>query len=161
MINIISGATRVPAALASMAERVNARVLLTTGLKPSERAAISLALTARIASPHWLRCRRANSASATIISRAQHSARPTVGSSGPKSGIGIPIRPFEPPVTSRHSIRTWRTTSAKAMVIIARNGPLTRNAGIASSPPITPHTSMAASIATPSGTPFMVSPAEI
>ncbi len=58
LMNIISGATSEPARPVSSADRPKARVLVCTGLKPSERAAMSEALTARMAVPQPLLRRR-------------------------------------------------------------------------------------------------------
>ncbi|MNQ91371.1 hypothetical protein D3C85_1067480 [compost metagenome] len=57
LMNISKGASKLPASPVNAADRANARVLLMTGLKPSERAAISDAFTARMALPQllWLK----------------------------------------------------------------------------------------------------------
>ena len=58
-------------------------------------------------------------------------------------GAGMPEMPFQPPVNSLHSAAPCSTTKPNAMVTIARYGPRTRSAGIASSAPATPAISVA------------------
>ncbi|MNP77042.1 hypothetical protein D3C76_1743890 [compost metagenome] len=56
-MNISNGASKPPASPVNAADKANASVLLMTGLKPSERAAMSEAFTARMALPQllWLK----------------------------------------------------------------------------------------------------------
>ena len=56
--NIISGAKIAPASPAKAAEIAKAAVLMLTGLRPTERAAVSLSRTATIALPQALAARR-------------------------------------------------------------------------------------------------------
>ena len=53
-------------------------------------------------------------------------------------GDGMPDNPFHPPVRSCHSAAPCSTTKPNAIVTIARYGPRTRSAGIASSTPARP-----------------------
>ena len=59
-------------------------------------------------------------------------------------GGAMPMMPFCPPVTPRHSTAACSTMKPKAMVTMARYGPRTRSAGSASSAPTRPDTSAAA-----------------
>ena len=58
--NIISGAKIAPARPVNTADSANAAVLTVTGLRPIERAAISLSRTATIALPQALPASRSN-----------------------------------------------------------------------------------------------------
>ena len=102
-MNIISGETTAPAIPVSSAERAKASVLVCTGLKPSERAAISDALTARMARPQPLLRSSWKNTSAPSISAVEISASNTAGSVSPRLGMGMPISPLAPPVRLRHS----------------------------------------------------------
>ena len=53
-------------------------------------------------------------------------------------GPGMPDRPFQPPVKPCHSAAPCSTTKPKAIATIARYGPRTFSAGIASSMPANP-----------------------
>ena len=71
-------------------------------------------------------------------------------------GGGMPINPLEPPVRPRHSMERCCTMNAKAMVIIARYGPVTRNAGSDSNRPIAPAKTPASGSAIQNEMPFSV-----
>ena len=104
--NIISGAKIAPASPANTADSANAAVLIVTGLRPIERAAVSLSRTATMALPQALRGkpveqiererRRAGSPASPSRARRSH-ARRAPAARGP-SGRSAP------PVRSCHSI---------------------------------------------------------
>ena len=73
-----------------------------------------------------------------------------------RRGAGMPERPFQPPVSSLHSAAPCSTTKPNAIVIMARYGPRTRSAGIASSAPAMPATSVASGSASQKPKPVLV-----
>jgi hypothetical protein len=106
-----------------------------------DSAATSESFTARIALPQRLRASSQKPAVPSAASAMLASAMPR--SPMPPGGV-IPMMPFCPPVTPRHSTAACSTMKPKAIVTIARYGPRTRSAGSASSAPTRPDTTAAA-----------------
>jgi hypothetical protein len=80
---------------------------------------------------------------ATVASAATPiESRATPRSPNP-GGAKVPISPFWPPVSPRHSTAACSTMKPKAMVTMARYGPFTRTAGSASSAPVSVATTAA------------------
>ena len=139
-----SGAKSAPAAPAHTAEMANAAALIATGSRPIDSAAVSVSRTARIAAPHRLRASRQKPKVTTAARTMLRMATPRSPIAAfPMPGCAIPMIPFWPPVTLRHSTARCSTTKPKAMVTIARYGPFTRSAGSASSAPTRPESSAA------------------
>src|SRR5688572_10467303 len=116
-----SGAKSAPASPAQAADTVNATVFTATGLRPTDSAAVSESLTARIAAPQLDLERRQNASSTTAATTIVASATPRSPNDWPKiAGDGIPMIPFCPPVTPRHSTATYSTMKPNAIVTIAR-----------------------------------------
>jgi len=130
--NCESGAKNAPASPASSAESANAMVLIAIGSRPIDCAATSESFTARIAAPHRL---RASSAKNAVAIAARTIAASATSRSPMPAGRGMPMMPFCPPVSPRHSTAACSTMKPKAIVTIARYGPFTRSAGSASSAP--------------------------
>ena len=115
------GANRPPASPAHTAEMAKAAAFIVTGLSPTDSAAVSESLTARMARPSGLIV----SFQYIHVARAA-SARPAMAT--PRSPMltpkavsgGTPMMPFCPPVRPRHSTAPCSTMKPKAMVIIAR-----------------------------------------
>ena len=133
-----SGACSPPASPASPAETTKASVRTGSSATPTERAATGAALAARIARPSGLRFNHAKAQSAAAQTSTESSAVSPVLKPCPASdGGGMPGSPTEPPVSPAHSTLTLSTMKPKAMVTMARYGPVSRNAGTESSAPMT------------------------
>src|SRR6201746_1841777 len=108
-----------PANPANTAESMKAAALTLTGLSPIEHAATSASRTATIALPQAEPASRQNNSielPATAIASSAISRSVKIVPA--MDGGGTPISPFDPPVSSRHSmLRCW-TMNANAMVTI-------------------------------------------
>ena len=152
-----SGANSAPAAPAHTAETAKATVFSASGFRPIDSAAVSESRTARSAAPQVPLASRAQAARPTPTAASASSATArSPCASAPSDGAAMPMMPFCPPVRSRISTMPCSTMKPKAIVIIARYGPLTRSAGSASSAPIAPASAAATGQASQKLTPNFV-----
>ena len=119
--NIRRGANIAPASPVRTADKANDAVLTITGLSPIERAATSASRTATMPLPQVLVATRWKKAIASPAhSTAMIATSRSVKECEPIDGGTMPISPFWPPVSVRHSMVECSTMKAKAIVTIAR-----------------------------------------
>ena len=119
--NAVSGEKNAPATPVASADSVNAMVRIRTVSSPIEPAAISESRTARMARPHGLRARRANSQSTAAVTTITSTASARSLNASPAIvGGGMFMSPFAPPVSPCHSTAAFSTMNPKAIVTMAR-----------------------------------------
>ena len=117
-------AWRPPARPPAAAARMKAAVRTGSKAMPTPRAAAGAPAAAAIARPSGLRFKRSKAKSVAAQTRLASRAVPPT-----PNGPGMPSIPLAPFVSPAHSTVVDSTMKPKAMVTMARYGPVTRNAG--------------------------------